>query len=209
MKMVNFSDTHSKHSGIDIPDGDILVITGDVIGHDDHAYWQLKDFSDFVSFLPHKYKLFVPGNHDSTFSLYPESARAMLSYCKVLINEGCTIEGINFWGTPIQPFFNDWYFNEKSEEKRYEYFKMIPEDCNVLLTHCPPFGILDKGFKGEHAGDKMLLKRIKELKNLKYVVFGHLHNSYGTQEIDGIKFVNCSLLNEKYQLVNKPVVIEI
>ena len=37
---------------------------------------------------------------------------------------------------------------------------MIPDDTEILLTHSPPYGILDKTLKGEHVGSKELAERV-------------------------------------------------
>lgn len=36
-------------------------------------------------------------------------------------------------------------------------------------------------------------------------LFGHVHESYGVIEKRGVKFVNASILNEKYEVVNHPI----
>ena len=46
-------------------------------------------------------------------------------------------------------------------------------------------------------------------KKPKYHVFGHIHESYGEYEENGIKFLNVSHVDVDYKPVNKPVVIEI
>jgi Icc-related predicted phosphoesterase len=32
----------------------------------------------------------------------------------------------------------------------------IPKDTDILITHCPPYGILDKSAKDKHGGSKSL-----------------------------------------------------
>ena len=33
-------------------------------------------------------------------------------------------------------------------------------------------------------------------------IFGHVHNSWGEVEVEGIKYVNVAMMSEAYQLVN-------
>ncbi|MDQ6610201.1 MAG: metallophosphoesterase, partial [Bacteroidota bacterium] len=68
--------------------------------------------------------------------------------------------------------------------------------------------ILDIVINEQHAGDKDLLKTVKEI-NPKVHVCGHIHESYGYVKRFGIKFINACVLNESYELVNKPIVFEL
>ena len=43
----------------------------------------------------------------------------------------------------------------------------------------------------------------------KYHIFGHIHEGYGMREKGGITFINVSVCNADYNLVNQPVVIEL
>lgn len=45
---------------------------------------------------------------------------------------------------------------------------------DLLLTHGPPFGILDTNRKGEHSGSKALLNLVERVKP-KVHIFGHIH----------------------------------
>ena len=70
---------------------------------------------------------------------------------------------------------------------------MIPDDTDVLITHRPPFGILDLRFgKGEPAGCELLLKRVQEIEPRVHL-FGHIHGSYGKVQIGRTLFVNACL----------------
>jgi Icc-related predicted phosphoesterase len=49
----------------------------------------------------------------------------------------------------------------------------------VLLTHCPPHGLLDKTRRGKHAGCPILLETSKEMDSLRLHVWGHIHEAFG------------------------------
>ena len=44
--------------------------------------------------------------------------------------------------------------------------------------------------------------------NPKINAFGHIHEGYGTYEDNGTIFINCSVLNRRYELVNEPIKVE-
>jgi predicted MPP superfamily phosphohydrolase len=62
LRLVCLSDTHFPPSAIQIPEGDVLIVAGDVClrGHD----YELELFDRFLGQLPHRHKLLVAGNHD-------------------------------------------------------------------------------------------------------------------------------------------------
>ena len=85
---------------------------------------------------------------------------------------------------------------------------MIPEDTNILVTHGPAFGLLDKTFREEVVGCKDLLEKIKKVQP-QFHIAGHIHEAYGQVEKDGTNFINASVLDLNYRLVNKPVEFDI
>lgn len=79
----------------------------------------------------------------------------------------------------------------------------MEEGSDIILTHGAPLGHSSYvhnciSTKGEW-GDEGLAKRIKEVKPL-YHIFGHVHEGYGMTEENGIKYVNCAILDEEYEM---------
>lgn len=92
MKIVAFSDYHNNGK-IDVPDGDVLVIAGDIC-----KFGRLDDFDEFISGLPHKHKLLVAGNHD--YFAKRGEAHKIAPSMKYLQDEVVVIDGKKFYGTP-------------------------------------------------------------------------------------------------------------
>lgn len=84
----------------------------------------------------------------------------------------------------------------------------MPSKIDILVTHGPPFGILDTGSDGVHAGCKILQQKVEEIKP-KVHIFGHIHHSSGETSANGVKYVNAAMMNEAYQLVHEAKLIEI
>lgn len=194
------------HRKIKLPEGDILIHAGDATNRG--TIEEVAAFGNWFQNLPYAHKIFCPGNHDFLFQYNPTLARELMGHyygkCTVLIDESCTIEGIRFYGTPWTPIFNDWAFNAGTNELKSK-FAQIPQDTDVLISHGPPWGILDK--IDSHLGSTELATRIKSL-NLKLHVFGHIHYSHGVEDHQH-KSVNASICDEGYRAVNDPIVIEI
>jgi Icc-related predicted phosphoesterase len=64
-----------------------------------------------------------------------------------------------------------------------------------LITHCPPFGILDFNDKGKHEGCQDLLEIVQQKIKPRLHVFGHLHDAHGLDKIGETIFVNASIVN--------------
>lgn len=77
---------------------------------------------------------------------------------------------------------------------------------DLLVSHCPPFGILDKSAFGANIGNEDLRKQV-EIINPRYHLFGHIHEAYGVYKTSRTNFVNGAVVDENYELVNHPVVI--
>lgn len=203
MRLVVVSDTHGFHVGMDLPDGDVLIHCGDWT----RGYGSEKDTLKFASWLGrqgHKYKLVVPGNHDHEDLKTTEDLLGWTG-AKTLgaSNSEVEIDGIRFAGGPWMPIsgHSPAYSFERDDEWRYAKWAALPP-CDVLITHCPPFGILDyarklykhlahKGSRARHLGCEALLQRVREV-NPRYHFFGHVHESRGVETIGPTTFVNAA-----------------
>lgn len=60
-----------------------------------------------------------------------------------------------------------------------------------------------------NCGDHILLEEIKKRQKLKYHFFGHIHESYGHKEIDGVHYYNVAICDRDYKAVNPVTVVDI
>ena len=209
-KIVVMSDTHGYHKDLVVPEGDILIHAGDVTSEG-----SFESFANFLRWLkgqPHKHKCFIGGNHDEVLDKHFSLVDGMIkeSGCIYLENDSCSVEGLKMWGSPITPRFGHWFFME-DRDKIGKYWEKIPEHLDVLVTHGPPYGILDfvhRTYGDHNVGCEALLKKVKEVKP-RFQIFGHIHGSYGKKKVGKTTYVNASSCNESYDIVNEPVVIDL
>jgi Icc-related predicted phosphoesterase len=202
MKFVLVSDTHAFHDNLYIPGGDVLIHAGDLT-----HMGELNDvvaFNDFLGTLPHSHKIVIAGNHDFCFERIPGEAIPLLTNATYLQDSAVTIDGVKFYGSPWQPWFGDWAFNRHRGSHIREKWELIPGDTDVLITHGPPFGYLDKTYHERHVGCRDLMATITRLKP-KLHVFGHIHEAYGIAQNQHTTFVNASICNLDYDPANRPV----
>lgn len=205
MRIVCLSDTHNQQ--IETPDGDILVHAGDSTVHGTHE--EILEFNRWFAALPHKRKIFVAGNHDWLFETNPIMARALLDKSIVYLQDKAVeIDGVKFYGSPWQPRFYDWAFNLNRGREMAEKWGLIPHGTDILITHGPPAGVLDRTACGDRAGCEELIKKVTEIRP-KAHIFGHIHEGYGSTEEFGVRFINASNCNESYFPINPPIVFDI
>jgi len=201
-KIVAVSDTHGRHRRVEIPDGDVLVHAGDFTGSG--SLRDVEEFDDWLSQFPHPTKILVAGNCDGICEMSPDQVREALTEARYLEDEALEVDGLNFWGSPWQPVFLDMSFNLPRGEELAEKWALVPDDTDVLVTHGPPAGILDRTSRGEEVGDEELLARVTEVRP-KLHVFGHIHESMGVEERRGTTFCNAACNKSS----NNPFVFEI
>lgn len=215
MQITAISDTHGKHE--DLTDylsvgGNVLVHAGDAANYKGPSLNQAEmiGFLDWFDDLPNwNYKIFVPGNHDT--SIYA----GLISLCdgewdsiKMLINHSIVIDGYKFYGSPYTPSYGSgWAWNMKRHRIGHVW-NGIPEDTDVLITHGPPQGHLDISVDREkdgyvQCGCSALRWKVDQL-NIATHIFGHVHDRTGVYNHglkttgDGPMFVNASMTVHKY-----------
>lgn len=206
-RIVLLSDTHNCNEQISVPDGDILIHAGDATNRGQVD--EIVAFNEWFSGFPHKHKIFVAGNHDWLFETRPKYAQSLLAKNVVYLQDSAVeILDLKIYGSPWQPRFFDWAFNLNRGDEMAEKWKLIPNEVDILITHGPPFGILDETPRGDFAGCEELRKRVEEIRPRLHV-FGHIHFGYGTEEKFGVRFVNASNCDEDYLPTNLPIVVDL
>jgi hypothetical protein len=218
-RFVCLSDTHNQHNYMPVPDGDVLIHTGDFTftGHPH----EVKAFNEFLGTLPHPIKIVIAGNHELTFDVerYPNLAKrfhrfpfhaqqtkALLTNALYLEDQAVEVNNIKIYGSPWQPKYKSaWAFNLAHGDHRK--WDLIPSDTDILLTHGPAYGHGDLNTFGLAQGCRGLLKAIERTQP-KYHIFGHIHEGYGVSRNQHTCFINASTCNRAYLPVNAPITFE-
>ncbi|MDB5020028.1 MAG: metallophosphoesterase [Pedobacter sp.] len=88
-----------------------------------------------------------------------------------------------------------------------KHWKLIPDNTDILLTHGPPFGVLDF-IAGSNVGCEQLLKRVKKIKPRVHLL-GHIHEANGSLDAEDTRFINASILDDHYQIKYRPFSFEL
>jgi Icc-related predicted phosphoesterase len=219
MKITLLSDTHTKHKHVhnkglgDLPGGDLIIHAGDIssMGYKH----EIVEFAKWFNQLEYKHRIFIAGNHDWGFQNNVEQIIESISVYEGItyiedelhsITDEIMDSDFNIYGTPWQPEFCNWAFNlPKNGTELASKWEAIPLVTDILVSHCPAFGILDtvEGRRSDHLGCELLAERIAVVKP-KIHVCGHIHTGYGYYFNGETHFFNAAVLNEQYAYVNKP-----
>ncbi len=231
MRITCIADLHGYYPAL--LGGDLLILAGDFTASDKIIQWA--KFFEWLKKQPYQKKVVIPGNHDGFFeSGFPKSQKEAEALKEVqhflvdqkemtnpdfeyLCDSGTEFEGLKIWGSPwslwfsgVNPLCKAFMDSETHLERK---FKKIPDKTDILITHTPPYGILDKNEGGASCGSVSLLKHLDRVKP-KLHVFGHIHEQGGGELLykhigANTWCANCSHVNERYKPVNKPYEFEL
>ena len=107
--------------------------------------------------------------------------------------KGLKITGFQYvlptpWNTNNELPEEDLGVRLKSMEKQID-------NKTILVTHAPPFGVLDKLINGQHVGSSSIYKLVEDKQPL-FHIFGHIHEAFGQDKIGNTVCCNASCWDE-------------
>jgi len=198
MKIMATADMHGDLPKV--PKCDLLLIAGDICPTSNHApgyqrQWLNHKLRRWINRGYAEHVVAVAGNHDRVFALGEPPEAMPWTY---LEGEEATVCGLRIWGGPWTPPIHDFWVFQADQEQARQRWARIPEGLDILISHGPPYGILDEDENDEPQGDKALRDAILRARP-KMVVFGHIHTTQAIVERDGIIYANVSLLDHDYR----------
>lgn len=179
MKFVAISDIHRDWSMLqNLPEGDVFIFAGDFSNWGE--FIDIQHCAMAMANLPFKHKLLIAGNHDmkceGNYAMVKETfAQRNIRYCE---NELVEIDGIKIYLSPYATKVGFWKFGVMDGQESKDMWARIPDDIDILVTHGPPFGVLDNPV--ERYGNRQLLTRVTEIQP-EFHIFGHIHEEGGRQ----------------------------
>ncbi len=183
-RWVFISDTHCRAHEFTPPEGDVLVHCGD-FSIDPRNEAETIRFLKWFGAQAHSYKVLVRGNHDTRDRKLIAQAR---QYGVTLLD----FEIVSILGLKVLGLMNT------------DTDLDVKESVDVLVSHFPPFGILDEvpvttafGEADLSTGSKGMYSLVKRLKPRVHA-FGHIHEC-GQRSIfeNGTQFINACVFEDK------------
>ena len=106
------------------------------------------------------------------------------------------MEGLKIFGSPLSLFYSGSAFQYDPQYDE-EIWGSIPEGVDILVTHCPPYKILDESKKGKYGGSKGL-REVVEKRKPKFHIFGHIHQGRGNLKLGETIFLNAAKMPFKF-----------
>ncbi len=196
MRFVAISDTHGCHRDLKLPKGDVILHAGDICDKGNATHVQ--DFIAWFADLDFEHKIFISGNHDIDLDKNKSLIPKLLPKEVVFLNGNfCQVGAYRIWGSPTE------------EQGQVPFHEILPEQVDILLTHRPPYGILDQAPDGLSKGSEPLAKKVKLIRPQVHV-YGHIHASYGLFQGEHTHFINASNYRaSRKRIVNDPVVFDL
>ena len=199
------ADTHQKHRELRIPESELLIHCGDFCSFQREDEKTLEDVDVWFAEAPVKDVLCIGGNHDYLL----QSREFRFAHARLLEDDLAEVAGLSIYGSPWCPDLLGFaYF--APEEELIEKWKDIPSGIDVLVTHTPPYGILDVPSSGTtHLGCPHLQNELKRIKPRVHL-FGHVHASYGSHQAGDTKYVNAAMVGGAgFEVRHSPVTLNL
>ena len=217
MRILHTSDLHGRFGylirALESLDYDIWIDTGDLLpdrSYNSYADLYAKDFAEknlmfqlrsLAEFAPRilkalrgRHGIFVPGNHDFASAASALSNLSPDENIHQLIDGSSRVElhGHVFAGfRHVTPINGMWKGELPESDIKAIAQAAFGQRPTVLCTHTPPYSILDWVRGSLFVGSKSLLSCFRnEDHNILLSLFGHVHESNGSQEADGTRFYN-------------------
>lgn len=170
IRVLAIGDTHVRHRRFSsLPDADVFLHAGDFTRYGNGA----EEFALWFHRLPYKLKLLTLGNHERKDAVAPYTASQWQSLFgpMLLIDRGvrATVNGVSLTilGLPYET-----------------NIQSVPSGVDVVLSHEPPYEVLDRTRDGGRAGSERIGELIRS-SDARMHVFGHVHAQGGLTRTEG------------------------
>ncbi|MEK6238654.1 MAG: metallophosphoesterase [Planctomycetales bacterium] len=203
MNLLCLTDLHGRDAALDrilkrSPGADVILLGGDLthFGSPDKAEAVIRRAKATGAET-----LAVAGNCDS-----PEIDDRLIELGVSLFRRGAVRDGTCFYGVSAMPPWQGTMYELTEEEiaaalEKGRAAALARQDATdsqdgracrgeVVLSHPPPFGILDRTSRGPHVGSQSLREFIDRVEP-RLVVCGHIHEARGVETRGQAVIVNC------------------
>lgn len=202
MRIACLSDTHGLLPPVEAFEGADLVLHAGDIGPDRNVQRFINE--ELWPWVRAVRNQDIPvwltlGNHDNPFeySIHPD--------LPIITDDVVVVGSYKIWLSPWSPQFGNWHWMT-DESRLSDLYRRIPQDCDIIVSHTPPYQMCDQNVGGEHCGSKALRVRLRELSRAKreldgwpIVVCGHIHEAKGYKSSEFAHVYNVTSLDEYYQ----------
>ncbi len=197
------SDTHCRHSEIKMPAGDLLIHCGDMFDLFSRTPQRVSAIDSWFGKQSFEKIIVTGGNHDRQIEAELAHRSQPLANAHFL-NEGLIeFRGLKIFAAAWVPYLSKHAFY-KDQSALAKVWAGVPSDIDILVTHTPPQGILDKSRAGQSLGCPSLADEMQRI-SPRVHCFGHVHASAGHQRIGDTLFINASSIESGTGRIRQPI----
>lgn len=204
MRILIISDTHGRHARLGRLEAELLVHCGDGSGFDEASVDTLDAW--FAEQRVGR-AIYVPGNHDLALQRRLAAGGRGLRHAELLIDRTLEIGGLTLHGAPWTAGLPGMAFH-LPDAARARRWARIPRAVDLLITHSPPAGILDRGSGGGRFGCEALTRALRG-RDVAVHAFGHVHASRGELRRGGTRYINAASLQRGRPGLQPPIVLDL
>lgn len=223
MRILHISDTHGMFKPLFHVSSafDIVVHSGDIFPdfngrftarQASQEFWLEKNIDKFKTWLNGKPFFLTLGNHDFAD---PNEVERILRGAGIeaynLNDKLVSYQGKNFYGFPYVPIINGMWNYETDQNDMTTHITtmcrtMEHSRVDVLVAHCPPYGILDYcASQRMHFGNSLmtnaLMYRVSKDRVPKMYLTGHIHSAKGIAVHEDTMYVNSATTQHELELL--------
>ena len=164
---------------------DAALLTGDYMPFFEADYWKTDELMKFLGKLQIPIYM-VHGNTDflalESLSIWERKHKNLhfIDWKRIILG--------NHWLVGVG-IGEDWLYLGEKDIRVVERLVQIDPKRTILLSHYPPFGVVDFTLSDTHAGDGYL-RRLIERYQPPLVICGHIHEAKGIDKIGDTLVVN-------------------
>lgn len=196
MKIVATSDLHGYLP--EIPECDILLLAGDLLYYEHQEHFVRTRFVPWLRKVPAKNIVGIWGNHDTWGLDYPDVVDLM----PVLTDRMIEVEGLRIYGVPWTRLWGSTKAFMLETPELDEKFNAVP-DCDIIISHGPPFGYGDYTRNLERVGSDAFVKCLDRVRP-RLAVFGHIHDHPGYWERNDTRLANVTHVDSELRPSYQP-----
>lgn len=228
VRVVMISDTHERHRLLDLPPGDVLVHSGDLMLFNssysrETSMRKLADFNEWLAALDYHDKIVVAGNHDYYLqTLGRDAVRTALASCTYLENEFCELSWsqLRVYGSPasVPNPLPKWRgggvsnspnraFQYTSQGNAGEGYAGTETDLAAVFAAAPAtldILVVHGPVESMAPAHEYVLKHRPPL-----VVCGHVHEQHGARRLGDTVVINATSMGASFSPTEPPIVVDI
>ena len=203
IRVTVISDTHLMHRKLRLPRGDLLIHCGDMFDLFDREGSEIAELDRWFGEQPFDRIVCTGGNHDHVLERARARDRQPFDNARYLEDEALEYRGLKIYGSPWLPGLPSHAFH-KDRAGLARAWARVPTGIDILVTHAPPQGILDKSSRGLSFGCPDLAREVGRIAPRVHC-FGHVHASAGRTRRGETLYINASSVKTGGAAMRRPI----